>query len=314
MHLSMLDMLVCPECKVKLELKTVNENYSIKSGMLVCEKCNAQYLITNYIPRFVNTDKYVSSFSLEWAKHSRTQLDSVSGLKVAESTFFERTGFNKEELKDKTILDASCGIGRFMEVAQKYCGHVVGLDMSFSVEQAYENVGNYPNVDIVQADIMRPPFKDDSFDALFSIGVLHHTPNTKQAFESLVKLVVKSGQMAIWVYSNEGLKTKLYNTIAAFYRLFTTRIPKSALYKLCRLAIPLYYLHKIPIIGLLFRTLFPTSMEPIPEWRVLDNFDWYSPKYQFKHTYKEVEGWFAENRFGSIRRLSHPVSVQGIKS
>ena len=54
-------------------------------------------------------------------------------------------------------------------------------------------------------------------------------------------------------------------------------------------------------------------MHPEPEWRWLDTFDWYSPKYQWKHTYEEVEGWFREAGLVEIHRGEFPVSVRGIR-
>jgi hypothetical protein len=55
----------------------------------------------------------------------------------------------------------------------------------------------------------------------------------------------------------------------------------------------------------------PVSNHPDPEWRVLDTFDWYSPRYQWKHTYREVERWFRDLRFQDVRRGRVPVSIRG---
>ena len=45
------------------------------------------------------------------------------------------------------------------------------------------------------------PFRRGSFDLVFSIGVLHHTPSTEQAFRALVPLVKPGGEIAISVYA-----------------------------------------------------------------------------------------------------------------
>jgi hypothetical protein len=57
--------------------------------------------------------------------------------------------------------------------------------------------------------------------------------------------------------------------------------------------------------------ILPTSMDPDPKWRWLDTFDWYSPRYQWKHTDAEVEGWFKEVGLIDIKRGHIPVSVRG---
>jgi SAM-dependent methyltransferase len=67
-----------------------------------------------------------------------------------------------EKLKDKLVLDAGCGVGRFMEVVEKWGGNVVGVDLSFSVDAAFKNLGLKENVHIIQADIFDLPFKEGS--------------------------------------------------------------------------------------------------------------------------------------------------------
>lgn len=251
---------------------------------------------------------YVDNFSFEWKKHNRTQ---VIDIEDAIKTFFEKTELSVDEIKGKRVLDAGCGAGRFTQVvAMMGAKEVVGVDLSESVIAAQENTKQFKNVRIVRGDLT--DLHDvGMFDVIFSIGVLHHTPNTKQAFDSLYRLLKPGGIMAIWVYSNEGWKARAFNFVSGIHRLYTTKMNKDLLYSICKLAAPIYYLHRIPIIGLFTIALFPSSLHPKAEWRVLDTFDWYSPKYQWKHSYKEVVGWFIG--FKDVRKLSFPVAVRGIK-
>ena len=304
-------ILCCPQCKGNLKyIKNTKQHWQFPDAWLLCSDCSNEYPIVEDVPLFADSDKYVDTFSMEWDKHKQTQLDSVSGLTRADEMFFERTGFTKEEIKGKLILDAGCGIGRFTEVVKKYGGNIIGIDLSNSV---YFAVNNVPDATIIQADIHNLPFKENSFDYVFSLGVIHHTSDTRKAFDCLARLVKIGGKMSVWVYSNQGWKFKVYNMVADFYRIFTTRMPKNLLYMLSHLAIPLYYIHRIPILGLFTKLFLATSMESNPEWRVLDTFDWYSPKYQTKHTYNEVTNWFYSCGFNNVRQLKVPVSVQGVK-
>lgn len=313
MNISLLDVLACPKCQGRLWVKAVWVLERVDEGDLYCEKCGASYPIRKGIPRFVKSDGYVSSFSLEWARHARTQLDSVSGLTVARDTFKERTGFTPDDLTGKWVLDVGCGIGRYMEVAQEAGARIVGVDMSYSVDQAYENVGKLPNVDIVQADILNLPFKQMAFDSVFSLGVLHHTSNCHEAFQNVARLPKSGGKLAVWLYANDGLKQKMYNAVAAFYRMFTTRMSQESLYNLCKCSVPLYEVHKLPVVGRISRAVMPTSMLPQPEWRILDTYDWFSAKYQSKHSYSEVDRWFEEAGYDWIINNEFPTSVQGTR-
>jgi len=308
---SLLKILACPVCKNDLNLAVERSDGEIIEGKLTCPDCHNDYPVRNYIPRFVRSDRYVQSFSMEWTLHWNTQLDSFSGTKESESTFKKKTGFDLEKLKGKIVLDVGCGSGRFMEVAEKYAAEVVGIDMSFSVDSAFKNLGSKENIHVIQADISSLPFKESCFDYIFSIGVLHHVTNTREAFRQLPKLLKRGGEIAIWVYSDEGFLQKIYNGVSSFYRFFTTRIPHRLLYRLSYISVPLYYPKKVRILGKVLDLILPTSVHPNLKWRVLDTFDWYSPKYQWKHKNKEVVQWFREEGLKNIKILDSLVSVKG---
>ncbi len=316
MKKQLLDILACPNCKSSFKLNVIKEDEGeIKEGKLICKRCRNVYLIKNYIPRFVKSDEYVDTFSFEWHKHKTTQLDSKRGSDESEETFKRKTGFDLNKLKDKLILDAGCGAGRFMEVVLKHGAKVVGVDLSFAVDVAQENVGRNNKAHIIQADIFNLPFKEEVFDYIFSIGVLHHTPNTKKAFFSLIPFLKKDGKIAIWVYSNEGKYIKIYNKVSNFWRFFTTRLSKKKLYSFCKVYANLIYpLKKIRYLRVILQIILPpSSYHPNKMRRILDTYDWLSPKYQWRHTYKEVEQWFKEAGFRKIERLSCSVSVKGKK-
>jgi ubiquinone/menaquinone biosynthesis C-methylase UbiE len=63
--------------------------------------------------------------------------------------------------------------------------HVVAVDFSRAIEQVMINTRGGA-VDCVQADVLRLPFADGTFDYAYSLGVLHHLGNTETAVRSLV--------------------------------------------------------------------------------------------------------------------------------
>jgi SAM-dependent methyltransferase len=212
-----------------------------------------------------------------------------------------------EDLAGKVILDAGCGMGRFAEVCAAAGAEVHAVDLSLAVEAADRNLEGWPNVHIYQADIMNLPFSTGTFDKIYSIGVLHHTPDTKAAFLKLQPLLKPGGEIAIWVYSKR-LQTLVGGTLL---RLFTPYLPKKWLLEVSKVGIHLYRLHSIPHLGRFTLTALPTSLHPRSEWRWLDTFDWYSPRFQWKHSYPEVEAWFCEAGLQEIRKGLFEVSVAG---
>jgi hypothetical protein len=126
----------------------------------------------------------------------------------------------------------------------------------------------------------------------------------------LPALLKPGGRIAIWVYSTLMLA---WCRPSDAYRHLTTRLPKKTLYALCHVAIPWYHLNRVPVLGRVTSRALPTSGHPNPEWRVLDTFDWYSPKYQWKHSDAELQAWFEAHGLVSLTSLSFPTSMQGMR-
>ncbi len=299
MKRSLLPLLVCPGCKRELDLDVRAEDAGeILEGTLACPGCGSVYPVRRGIPRFVLLDEYVDTFSFEWNTFHDVQIDILNATDETERTFQGKTGWSAGDLKGKLVLDVGVGAGRFADVVSRWGGEVVGIDLSFAVESAYGNFGRRENVHIVQADLFRLPFREHVFDAMYSMGVLHHTPDTKKAFDSVVPLLKPGGEFAVFIYAHGH-----YSYFSDIWRKATVRIPHRIIYYVAALSIPLYYLYKIPGIGLGFRFVFPMSQHPNPRWRWLDTFDWYTPKYQHKHTWPEVYSWYLANSFREIRLL-----------
>jgi SAM-dependent methyltransferase len=291
--------LACPDCHHSLQ-------YS--SDFLQCTACGKQIPIIRGVPRFVDSDNYAASFGFEWNVHPTTQLDH-SGSNLSEITFREKTGFTPEEVKGKLILDVGCGMGRFVDVVARWGARVVGIDLSSAVDAAFQNIGSRENVTILQADAFHLPFRENSFDMIYSIGVLHHTPDCEKAFRSLPRLLKPNGKIALWLYD----RSITWGRTAQLYWKFTRRMNPRTLHSLCKLAGPWYYAVRIPVLGKLFWRLLPIDTNPDREWRILDTFDWYSARYRSWHTYGQVHQWFESEGLTDIRHLPVPVSVSGVK-
>ena len=312
MWLNLLQWLQCPACSGSLTCETAaRAGGEVSEGHLACAKCRAAYPVVGSIPRFVPGDSYVENFSFEWNVHRTTQVDGQSGRTDSEDRFRLSMPFPLEELKGKLVLDVGCGTGRFAEIALKYGATVVGMDLSFAVNAAFKNLGHHPEMHILQADVFRLPLKRAAFDLIFSLGVLHHTPDCRKAFEQLPKHLKPSGSVVITVYANQN---KFYVSSTNFWRRFTTKLPQRLLYALCHVAIPLYYFNLLPILRYMSLGFLPISMDPDRRWRVLDTFDCYSPRYQSYHTFPEVFGWFESQGLSHIRITEPAVTVMGYKS
>jgi SAM-dependent methyltransferase len=298
-------ILRCPNCSGTL---------AETEHSFACQSCGTRYPVTNGVIQFVSSEDYVSNFGYEWSKYRRTQLDCDQS-RMSEEVFRRKTGFSPEELRGKWVLDAGCGMGRFAEVASRWGANVVAVDLSRAAEVTAQNLADRDNVWVCRADLRRLPFAIESFDYVYSIGVLHHTPDCERTFKGLVPFLKPGGAISIWLYSSYN---KWYR-MSDVYRRITTGLPDERLHTLCCLADWLYYVHmglrRSPRLGRFLSGvliyLLPIPLYSNRESRLLDMFDWYSPKYQSKHTYEEVSRWFEECGLRDLRVLFEPVALQG---
>jgi SAM-dependent methyltransferase len=222
-------------------------------------------------------------------------MDILNKTDESERTFIWKTGWKPEDLKGKLVLDIGIGAGRFADIASQWGAEVIGIDLSFAVSAAYKNIGHRDNVHIIQADIFDLPFRDDCFDHMYSLGVLHHTPDTRKAFNAVIPYLKSGGEFAIFVYAYG-----LYHYFSDIWRKITIKLPTKLMYSLSSIAIPLYYLHRIPFFGRVFQFFLPTANWNDWRWRWLDTFDWYTPKFQWKYTWPEIFGWYKDEGFTNI--------------
>ena len=322
MKRDLVKVLCCPDCKADLTLvedqpHAAERQSEVESGMLVCSACAETYPIVRGVPRFVSSDQYVGSFSYEWNRWNKVQLDIANGRTESEETFAEKTGFTPTELKGKLVLDVGCGAGRFLDVASRWGAEVIGIDLSFAVEASQRNVGSRPNVSVIQADVFRLPFREGTFDAIFSIGVLHHSRDTREAFLQLPALLKEGGDIAVWLYYYED---KLYNAASDFWRTVFRPFPTSVVYAWSWLIVTLFsWLWAKPIMSTRpwghLRRILPVNTHPDRQWRILDTFDWYSPRYQDKDcSPARVLRWCLEGHVRDVRVLDFPTSVRGTRN
>ena len=268
-----------------------------------------KYKLIKGIPSYVKDDMYVKNFSHEWSIHKQTQLDNTT-FKESEKNFNLRFGLKKIFWKDKFVLDAGVGIGRYAQIALKYNAIVHGVDLSNSVYEAKQNLKNFKNFYVYQADLSKLPFKKSSFDIIYSFGVLHHTPNPNKNFFELIKYLKKGGLICITVYDKSGM----YHT-SRYIRKLTTKINPKLLYLLTTIYTIIFYL-PYRFLGIrysLLGRLIPISLSNKLGEAILDTYDCYSPKHQYTFDVYEVFEWFKEAGLHKIEIKPQPVTILGYK-
>ncbi len=295
----------------------------IRSGSLDCPGCRVEYHIRNYIPRFVPSDNYASSFGVEWKRHARTQLDKFSGTNITRERYRRTTSW-PDRLDGQRILEAGCGAGRFTEIVLETGAEVVSFDLSDAVEACLENHGLISSWHVFQGDIYRIPLRTELFDKVFCFGVLQHCPDVSAAFQALLPPLRPGGELAIDVYEKTF---KIYVTPRFWLRLVTSHMPPDRLYSLVEHWVPKLLRVKtlvkehVPILGrhlhimipiAYYKGALPLSEEQLLEWSILDTFDFFSPRYENRVKIQTVREWFQQAGFTNSKVDWGPNSIKGI--
>jgi trans-aconitate methyltransferase len=150
------------------------------------------------------------------------------------------------------------------------------------------------------------PFLHESFDKIFCLGVLQHTPDVKKSFMTLIPFLKPGGEIAVDVYPRNW---KAYFYTKYWVRPITKKMKKESLLKLIQFYMPIWFpissqLIKIPIFGKFLAQIIPTvnyslqypfmSKQQLIEWSILDTFDMLSPEYDQRQSLDTLKNWMEE--------------------
>lgn len=321
MNKKLLEILACPKCAGDLRLQTTDSDEVIE-GTLTCSSCAATYPVSNGIPRFVEPDNYAASFGYQWNLFRKEQIDSHNGTTLSADRLWSETGWKPEELKGKWVLDVGCGAGRFLDAASRSDGETVGVDISSAIDAAKINLEGRENIHFVQASIYDLPFKPGTFDNVYCIGVIQHTPDRDKSLRSIAEMVKPDGEIAVTIYPRKPW-TKLFSKY--WVRPITRRMKKETLLKAIQGIMPIAFpvtnvLFRIPILGRVFMFAIPVAnyirekqlnREQRYAWAILDTFDMLSPAFDEPMTEEEARTPLMKSGFEVSRKTFEGLNLVG---
>ncbi|MGM0591112.1 MAG: methyltransferase domain-containing protein [Halobacteriota archaeon] len=122
--------------------------------------------------------------------------------------------------RDDRVLDVGCGTGFGTEGLLQHADDVHGLDQSaHQMEKAFEKFGKRDRVNFYRGDAERLPFKDDSFDLVWSSGSIEYWPNPVAALREFRRIVKPGGQVLVVGpnYPKTTVMQRLADAIMLFY-------------------------------------------------------------------------------------------------
>jgi SAM-dependent methyltransferase len=208
-------------------------------GGLICDgsclhsESGHSYPIIRGIPRFVGAENYSEDFGAQWNMFPKTQLDSFTGLDNSETRLARCLRGNLASLKNKKVLEAGSGAGRFTEVLLKYGAVVHSFDYSNAVEANEQNNGHHEHLVLAQADIRKMPFPKANYDYVICLGVLQHTPNPEESIKCLWEMVRPGGALVVdhYLWKWRNILPPPIGGAEIIYRQLTLRLPRSVRFK-----------------------------------------------------------------------------------
>jgi SAM-dependent methyltransferase len=334
MYIHHASFFVDPYSKTKLNLTTfLSDGECVKDGVFLNPISNTIYPIVDGVPIFIQNripryfeeqyrndisalgiersviDSQIShknidfSFSNEWKAAHNDNVKTVWGYSAEEwlQIHYADTEISENELQGKLLLDVGCGNGILCKSIAEKGAVVFGIDYSTSVWNAQKEM-SHPRVCFLQADLHFLPFLKESFDTVYSNGVLHHTSNTENAFKIVSQMVKPAGKYYVWLYTRStstGFNIYLYVTDAM--RFVTNKLP--------------VFFQKAIIESLLFLKIQYCKLRgkafETGNLRT-DLYDTLTPKYKYYHTLPEVQSWFLENGYHDPRQTHTNVYGIGI--
>ena len=128
-------------------------------------------------------EKVVEDFGREWKHFNHSNIDTS----ILDSSFDDYFNiFPLKNLEHAEGFDMGCGSGRWAKYIVPNVRFLHCIDPSKSaLDQAEINLQNFQNCDFECSSVDSCSLKDSSQDFAYSLGVLHHIPNTREALKSL---------------------------------------------------------------------------------------------------------------------------------
>lgn len=256
----------------------------------------------------------VNSFGSEWQKFNAF---SEAEIQQIGSEYFDLV--DETVINQKTIaLDVGCGSGRWARYLASRVHFIEAIDPSQAVLSASAYLQDKKNVRISQASVNNIPFANESFDFVYSLGVLHHLPNTLLAIEKCHEKLKPGGWFLLYLYyamDNRGFLYRLLFKVSTFFRLIISSLPQKAKQMVCDCIALIIYLPAARLSGLLasipslrkFAETLPLSYYRKTSFRVMQNdaLDRFGTPLEKRFKRSEIEDMLKQAGFINIRFSTH---------
>ena len=175
-----------------------------------------------------NTEqKVIKDFGDEWSAYPQDNLEGDELNEIFKKYFsiFPQPFLNSESIG----FDMGCGSGRWAKFIAPKVKKLTCIDPSSkSLDVAKKNLSEFSNCEFLKANAEEVPLKDNSQDFGYSLGVLHHVPDTLSALKNCSKKLRRGAPFLLYLYykfDNRGLAFRILWYTSNFLRLIICNFP-----------------------------------------------------------------------------------------
>lgn len=135
-----------------------------------------------------------------------------------ESIAFSYRLHEYENFKGKRVLDIGCGNGYVLNHYSMNGAITTGIDLTWTGVNLSKKRFEMENTNgsFLNANGETLPFKNDSFDCVCSMGVLHHTPDTIKALDEIFRVLKPGGRLILMFYNKNSYRNRILYPVAKF--------------------------------------------------------------------------------------------------
>lgn len=188
--------------------------------------------------------KVVEAFGDEWSRFDQSGLTSEELREIFESYF---SVFPWDKLpKGSMGFDLGCGSGRWAAIVAPRVGELHCIDASnAALDVAKRNLANSGNCQFHLASVDAIPLPDESADFAYSLGVLHHVPDTGAGIKACVSKLKRGAPFLLYLYyafDNKPVWYKAIWKLSELGRFLISRLPFALRYAISQIiALILYW-------------------------------------------------------------------------
>jgi SAM-dependent methyltransferase len=179
----------------------------------------------------------VAGFGEEWSTfdYSTDDPEVLRGIREAFDLYFEVFPWHSLS-PDAEGFDAGCGSGRWARFVAPRVGTLHCVDASpEALDVARRNLRAYTNCELHCASVVEMPFDDESMDFGYSLGVLHHVPDTLEGLRACVRKLKPGAPFLVYLYYALDNRPRFFRAIwrgTDLVRRGIARLPFPARYAL----------------------------------------------------------------------------------